>query len=147
MKGLLTKARAKMEKAKTERAKMARGKTARARKATRRVDKKVLESAKRRQKARAKASRVDAEGPSQETSQRTPATIAIRRAIGLQNVHRRKLTSKQRPARPPSRLERSLKLNQPRAKHRMLLQRRVVPRRETARLEPRLERRALCSCR
>ena len=82
-----------------------------------------------------------------KTSQRTPATIAIRRAIGLQNVHRRKLTNKQRPARPPSRLERSLKLNQPRAKHRMLLRRRVVPPRETARLEPRLERRAPCSCR
>ena len=102
---------------------------------------------KRQKTPKGKGKGKQGEGPSQETSQRTPATIAIRRAIGLQNVHRRKLTSKQRPARPPSRLERSLKLNQPRAKHRMLLQRRVVPRRETARLEPRLERRALCSCR
>ena len=59
----------------------------------------------------------------------------------------KKLTSKQRPAQRMSHLEKSLKLSQPRAKHRMLLRRRVVPRREMARLDPRLERRALCSCR
>ena len=69
-----------MERAMTAEAKMASERMAKARRVTQRVTRaKVLESAKRRLREKAKAKELDVEGPSPETSLRTPATIAIKK--------------------------------------------------------------------
>ena len=62
---------------------------------------KVLESAKRRLRAKARAKELDVGGPSPETSPRTPATIAIRRGIGLRTARRRRRTNSQGPVLQP----------------------------------------------